>query len=239
MKRLAALLYLLTLLPLPALAQGITVFAAASLRGALDEIAGAYGTPLRLSYGGSGTMARQIASGAPADVVVLAHPDWMEWLAERTPLRARSASIAGNQLVLIGPAGASLLSPQDIAARLGTGKLVMGQRDAVPAGTYARQWLQSAGLWETLLPSIAETDNVRAALALVAQGAAPLGVVYASDARAETQVKVVYEIPPTSHDPITYPAAAMTLEGLGFFAFLHTNAAAAILTRHGFIPVQW
>ncbi len=236
MKPLAALLSFLTFVPFAAPAADISVFAAASLRGALEDIAQSYPTPVHLSFGGSGTIARQVASGAPADVVVLAHDDWMDWLATRTPLGVRT-SVATNRLVLVGPAGAAAITPDDIAAKLGTGKLAMGQRDAVPAGTYARQWLQSAGVWEELLPYIAETDNVSAALALVAQGATPMGIVYASDALAEPRVTVLYSVPETSHDPITYPLAALTAEGEGFATFLQSDIAGEILIRHGFIPV--
>ncbi|MEX3316920.1 molybdate ABC transporter substrate-binding protein [Sulfitobacter sp. PS-8MA] len=217
----------------------VTVFAAASLRGVLEEIAAAFPGPLSLAYGGSGTMARQVAAGAPADVVLLASSDWMDWLEGQGRLQGPSQIFARNRLVLIAPAGAAPLAEAEIAPRLGDrGRLAMGQRVAVPAGVYARQWLQQAGLWDALQSRLAETDNVRAALALVARGDAPLGVVYASDARAEPQVEVVMEIPDEAHDPITYPAAALTPEGAALVAFLMSDTAQAILADHGFLKAD-
>lgn len=216
----------------------MTVFAAASLRDALEEIAAAFPTPLVLAYGGSGTMARQVAAGAPADVVLLANSDWMDWLADQGIAAADEAQIiARNHLVLIAPFGTAPLSqPADLPARLGpTGRLAMGQRDAVPAGSYARDWLTHEGMWEGLQSRLAETDNVRAALVLVARGDTPFGVVYASDAHAEVDVQIVYEVPADTHAPITYPAAALTPAGAALVSFLTTEQAQAILEDHGFV----
>jgi molybdate transport system substrate-binding protein len=249
MRALLALLVTLTVCVLPARAQTvpsvpalpITVFSAASLRDALTEIAAYYPARVTLSFAGSGTLARQIAAGAPADAVVLAHRDWAAWLEERGLLLADSArDVAGGRLVLIGPAGAApLTTPPDadrLIAALNGGRLAMGQRDGVPAGLYAREWLTSIAAWDALLPHLAETDSVRAALALVALGAAPLGVVYASDAMAEPQVAVVYEIPPQAHTPIRYPAAALTPAGRDFVTLLASPQAIAIFARHGLTP---
>ena len=183
-------------------------------------------------------MARQVAAGAPADVVLLANTDWMDWLADQGIIAAEEAQIiARNHLVLIAPKGtASLSHPADLPARLGpTGRLAMGQRDAVPAGSYARDWLTHEGLWKGLQSQLAETDNVRAALALVARGDTPFGVVYASDAHAEADVQVVFEVPADTHAPITYPAAALTPAGADLLAFLTTEKAQAILEGHGFV----
>lgn len=216
----------------------MTVFAAASLRGALEEVTADFPASVVLSYGGSGTMARQVASGAPADVVLLANSDWMKWLADEGVEGAGNAQIiARNRLVLIAPAGSvPLADPADLPARLGPeGRLAMGQRDAVPAGSYARAWLTHSGLWQRLQRRLAETDNVRAALALVARGDAPLGVVYASDAQAEPEVQTIYEVPAEAHAPITYPAAALTAKGKALVDFLTTDAAQAILVDHGFL----
>lgn len=227
---------------MPAQAQEppVTVFAAASLRGALEEITQIYPTPVTLSFAGSGTIARQIAAGAPADVVILAHADWASWLAQRDLLIPNTLTdVAGGQLVLIGPADAAALNAPDagsLLTALSGGRLAIGQRDGVPAGTYARDWLRHIGAWDALTPHLAETDNVRAALALVAVGAAPIGVVYASDAQAEPRVKIIYPIPPESHTPIRYPAAALTEDGRAFAALLSSPEAAAIFTRHGFAP---
>ncbi|MEQ6248599.1 molybdate ABC transporter substrate-binding protein [Sulfitobacter sp. HNIBRBA3233] len=220
-------------------ARPVTVFAAASLRDALSEIARSFPQEVTLSFAGSGTLARQIAAGAPVDAVVLAHADWADWLAERDVLLAGSrVDVAGGALVLVGRKGSPDLPVVDgpgLMALLGPrGRLAIGQRDAVPAGSYARAWLQHAGLWETLVPRLAETDNVRAALALVAQGAAPLGVVYAADAAAEPRVDVLYRVPASAHPPIRYPAAALTEEGRDFVAFLRSPEAEAIFAQFGF-----
>ena len=206
MIRFCALLTLFCGLALPLRAEApLTVFAAASLRGALEEIAEAFPAPLVVAYGGSGTMARQVAAGAPADVVLLANTDWMDWLSDQGISTAEQAQIvARNHLVLIAPRGTAALSqPADLPARLGRmGRLAMGQRDAVPAGSYAREWLTHEGLWEGLQSQLAETDNVRAALALVARGDTPFGVVYASDAHAEDDVQIVYEVPAPCPHPL-------------------------------------
>ncbi|UWR23433.1 molybdate ABC transporter substrate-binding protein [Sulfitobacter sp. S190] len=236
------LLALLLLLPLPLAAQdrAVTVFAAASLRDALGAIAQDFGTPVRFSFGGSGSMARQVAAGAPADVVVLAHKDWMAWLVAGGHVDTDAVrSVASGQLVLIGQTGGAALTTPDSAtlkAALDGGRLAIGQRDSVPAGSYARDWLRHIGAWDALKPHLAETDNVRAALALVAQGAAPLGVVYAADAAADPRVSVRYAIPPDSHAPITYPAAALTPAGAAFVAHLGSPAAQARLRQYGFGP---
>jgi molybdate transport system substrate-binding protein len=241
MKRVLALLIWLLVLPILAAAQmpPVTVFAAASLRGALDEIAGQYGGQVTVSYAGSGTLARQVAAGAPADLVVLANPAWMDWLADQEiSFAAPIRSIASNRLVVISHQTGNPLD--DISAlpeRLAAGRLAMGHRDAVPAGTYARQWLQSIDLWNILEPQLAETDNVRAALALVARGAAPFGIVYATDAMAETRVHRVYDVPASHHDPILYPAAALSTGGQAFLAFLASPTARGIFTAHGFDEV--
>jgi molybdate transport system substrate-binding protein len=225
--------------PLRADPQPVTVFAAASLRGVLEEIAASYGAEVSLSYGGSGTMARQVAAGAPADVVALASVEWMDWLAEQgLPGPGQARTLAGNTLVVVGPRGAEpLAAAEEIAARLGGGgRLAMGQREAVPAGAYARQWLENAGLWDSLEPRLAETDNVRAALALVARGEAPLGVVYATDAGAEPGVAVLWQVPDDMHDPIRYPAAALTPAGADFLDYLGGPGAARVLAAAGFTP---
>lgn len=223
-----------------AAAERVTVFAAASLRGALEEIAAGTPNEVSLSFGGSGTMARQVAAGAPADVVVLASTLWMDWLVSEGVIAVDEAVfVATNRLVLIGPQGAAALDNlADLPARLGNQRLAMGHREAVPAGTYARQWLEAAGLWDAVQDQLAETDNVRAALSFVARGAAPLGIVYASDALAEPAVKVLWQVPPSAHEAIQYPAAALTPKGHAFLANLTSARAAAIFASHGFTPVH-
>lgn len=231
---------LLSLSGLPARAE-ITVFAAASLRDAVTEISRLADQPTRLSFGGSGSMARQIAGGAPADVVILAHPNWISWLAEKDLLHAPPVNVAGNRLVLV--AARDTLAPfvpdaDGLLTALGGGRLAVGQRAAVPAGIYAREWLQSIGAWDRLVPYLAETDNVRAALALVAVRAAPMGIVYASDAMADPRITILHEIPEKDHAPIVYPAAALTADGEPFLSLLQGAEARAIFAAHGFAPVQ-
>ena len=216
----------------------VTVFAAASLRGVLEEVAQGYDAPLSLSFGGSGTMARQVAAGAPADLVILANTDWMDWLVQQGIVPAHNAQIvAGNRLVVIGaPEAPDLTTPQDLVGRLGSDRLAMGQRDAVPAGIYARQWLSHVGLWDQLQGQLAETDNVRAALALVARQETPLGIVYASDATADPKVRTLYQIDPATHDPITYPSAALSPQGAALLSHMRTPALQTLFADHGFQP---
>ena len=143
-------------------------------------------------------------------------------------------------LVSVAPAGTPDLDGADAAAllaRLDGGRMAIGQTQSVPAGIYGREWLEKAGLWDALMPHLAETDNVRAALALVARGEAPLGVVYATDAAAEPGVRVVYHVPDDMHDPILYPAAALTGAGAAFMAFLQGAEARAVFAAHGFVPL--
>ena len=243
MRRATLLILLLLCAAAPAVAQGkVTVFAAASLRGVLEEVAelpALQDVSLRFSYGGSGTLARQVAAGAPADAILLASPDWMSWLQGKGVIAAGDTTVvAGNRLVLVGPEGAENLPDlQTLPDRLTHGRLAMGHRQAVPAGVYARQWLETAGLWETLQARLAETDNVRAALALVAQGHAPLGIVYASDAATEPRVQVLWQIAPQDHDAIRYPAAVLTPAGATFVEVLQSAAAASLFASHGFEQV--
>jgi len=236
------LLFILALfLPAAALAQPapVTVFAASSLRGALDEAATSFAAPVSLSFGGSGTMARQIAAGAPADLVVLANPIWMAWLTQNgPPTMGDPVNLLSNTMVLIAPLSDTVQpDPANLAASLKTGRMAMGQRDAVPAGIYAREWLQNTGQWDALVPRLAETDNVRSALALVARGETPLGVVYRTDALAEPKVRVVHDIPADQHSPIIYPAASLTDAGTDFLSHLQSPQSRAIFARYGFAPV--
>lgn len=219
-------------------AEAITVFAAASLKDALESIAKAEGVEVRFSFAGSGTLARQVAAGAPADVVVLAHPDWMDWLETKTELTDRR-DIAGNRLVLIGTpemTPLSAVSAQTLLDLLGDGRLALGQTDSVPVGLYAKAWLTEIGAWEALRPRLAETDSVRAALVLVTRGESPLGIVYRSDLVAAPDITELFLIPSKAHAPIRYPAAALTAKGVAFTKSLSSPAAKAILTQHGFDP---
>ena len=207
-------------------AEAVTVFAAASLQGPLERISDTWDAPVTISFAGSGTIARQISLGAPADVVMLASTDWMDWLADRGHLADRPVNITSNQLVLIGPMGGVPLPGLDadtLTDRLGDGRLAMGHHQAVPAGVYGAAWLRTIGAWDSLRPRLAETENVRAALALVSRGEAPLGLVYASDAQADPGVAILYTVPPGTHPTILYPAAAVTARGQPFVEHLRAQ----------------
>lgn len=227
----------------------LLVFAAASLKEAMDEAATAHaaagGPVVEVSYAASSALARQIGQGAPADVFVSADLDWMDWLAERNLVDAASRrDLLGNELVLVAPAGGDT-TPLDLGAgtetvlaRLGAGRMAMALVDSVPAGKYGREAFESLGMWEALAPRVAEGDSVRSALMLVARGEAPLGVVYASDAVAEPRVRVVATFPPGSHPEIVYPVARVAAsrhEGASeFVRWLASPAAGAVFRRHGF-----
>ena len=241
-------LWLLAGWAMPAMAGQVTVFAAASLKTALDNIAAMWraetGHDVVLSLGGSSALARQIQHGAPADIFISANIAWMDAL-ERDGLiePASRFDLAGNRLVLIAHgdhAGSRTLSPGfDLAGLLGQGRLAMALVDAVPAGIYGKQALQALGMWDQAVPRIAQSDNVRAALALVASGEAPAGIVYATDARVDARVGVVGRFPEDSHDAIRYPAAVIGdsrnhVAG-DFMRFLKSDAAQAVLEGHGFV----
>ena len=231
-----------------ATAPPLTVFAAASLKGAMDVAADAYGARtgqrVQVSYAASPALARQIEQGAPADVFVSADVAWMDWLQARQRVDAASRrALLGNTLVLVAPVDADTsavdLAPGvDLAARLHGGRLALASTAGVPAGRYAKSALQSLSLWDGVRAHLAETENVRAALMLVARGEAPLGVVYGSDALAEPAVRVVATFPADSHPPIVYPVARVarsTHPGTtAFLAWLQTPPAQAIFRAHGF-----
>ena len=227
----------------------VVVFAAASLGGALDEIADAWeaetSRPVTLSYAGSSALARQIERGAPADLFVSANEAWMDALEARGLIRPGTRrDLLSNRLVLIAhgpdrPAVPAQIAPSlDLAGMLGEGRLAMALVDSVPAGIYGREALASLGLWDEVAPRVAQADNARAALALVALGEAPLGVVYATDARAEPRVSVVGAFPEASHAPIVYPAAltagSQHPHARAFLDHLGSPEARAVFERHGF-----
>lgn len=225
--------------PGPARAEPLHVFAAASLGEVLREIAGTWPEPVVVSLGGSGSIARQVDQGAPADVVVLANPQWTAWLQTRGRLIDGTQSTPfGNRLALVGAKALPALTTKTLRAALGPqGRLAMGDRRAVPAGQYAQQWLQSVGLWDTVKHRLAETDNVRTALALVARGEAPLGMVYQTDLKASGVVEA-WPIPAADQPRILYAVAAITQEGRDFAAALSAPDAQAILSGHGFLTAE-
>ncbi len=248
MHRLILALFLLITAPAVRAADQVTVFAAASLKNAMEEIARTYeddtGAQVVLSFAGSSALARQIQFGAPADVFISANTDWMDALGAGRHLAPDSRfDLASNRIVLIGAAGTDPVDLSDtdaLTTALQGGRLAMALVDAVPAGIYGKAALQSLDQWERLAPHVAQADNVRAALALVALGEAPLGIVYATDAAAEPRVEIRATFPDTSHPPIRYPAAA--LSGTGpetqrFLSYLKGTTVEEILRDHGFLPV--
>ncbi len=236
----------LTLAPIRAGAGEVLVFAAASLKNALDEIAPIFeqqtGHEVTVSYAASSVLARQIQLGAPADLFISANVDWMDVLQDQNLIDADSrVDLLGNELVLIGGAGQDQIGRMqpnvDLSAKLGSGHLAMALVDAVPAGIYGKAALQNLGLWEGVQTRIAQTDNVRAALALVAAGAVPLGIVYQSDAQVEDRVQVVASFPPDLHPPIIYPAAVTasgTTEADAFLNHLQSDVAREVFEQQGF-----
>ncbi|MBU1346455.1 MAG: molybdate ABC transporter substrate-binding protein [Alphaproteobacteria bacterium] len=223
----------------------MTVFAAASLTDALGEIASEYeretGQPVRLSFAASGAVARQVEAGAPAQVVVLADTSWMDRLQTAGRIQPDSrVDLLGNRLVLITAAEAEIEGePLAWLARTG-GRLVIGDPESVPAGAYARTWLQTAGLWDGLQPSIVTAADVRAARAFVARGEAQLAVVYRSDATGFDEVRVVADPPSAEQPSIVYPAAVTVgaaPASKAFLVYLRSPAAGAIFNRYGFEPL--
>ena len=205
-------------LALPAHADDVTVFAAASLKTALDRIAADFtartGDRVAVSYGGSSQLAKQIVAGAPADLFISANVDWMDEVEEAGLLaEGTRKDLLGNRLVLIAhgkDAETIQIGPQtDLTAMLKGGKLAMALVDSVPAGQYGKAALQHLGLWDRVQADVAQADNVRAALALVSTGEAPLGITYATDAVADEDVTIVGAFPEDSYPTITYPAAML------------------------------
>ncbi len=229
--------------PVAALAgQVVTVFAAASLRDAMEDVVQAYDGDVVVSYGGSGQIARQVAQGAPADIIILANVAWMDWLQDQGLIEADNRlNLLQNRMVLAAPAGAAPLgeiSADALLERLAGGRLAIGQTRGVPAGIYGRQWLENTGIWTDIAPHLAETENVRAALALIARHETPLGIVYASDAKADDGVVVLYDIPAELHDRIVYPIAkTKTSNGAqvdDFIEFILSEEVMEIFVMHGF-----
>lgn len=229
-------------------AEQITVFAASSMKETLEEITADFaketGHEVILSFAGSSALARQIGFGAPADIFISASTDWMDHLEREALIDPTTRfDLAGNRLVLVGPADGSdkilLNAETDLAALLQGGKLAMALTDAVPAGIYGKAALQNLDLWDNVAGSVAQTDNVRAALALVSLGAAPLGVVYATDARADPTVVVRAAFPEAAQPDIRYPAARVASSGNAaasvLLDYLRSPAADSVFERNGFI----
>jgi len=231
-------------------AESVTVFAAASMTNAMQEIEerfeAASGHELVVSLAGSSALARQIQQGAPADVFISANPGWMDRLESEGLIEEGTRfDLLNNSIVLIAhgrdAAPVEIGPDMDMAGLLDGGRLAMAMVDAVPAGIYGKASLASLGLWDGIAREVAQADNVRAALALVAAGEAPYGIVYATDAAASDNVTVVATFPADSHPPIVYAAADVegrdTEAETAFMEFLRGPEARAAFERQGFIVV--
>ncbi|CAN7617965.1 molybdate ABC transporter substrate-binding protein [Bradyrhizobium sp. LjRoot220] len=245
----AAFVVLLGAAHSPAAAQDntITVFAAASMKNALDDIDAAYtaktGVKVTVSYAASSTLAKQIEQGAPADVFISADTDWMDYaIGKKTINEPSRVNLLGNSIVLVAPKDSQInnvsIGPGfDLARLAGDGRIATGDVKSVPAGKYARAALEKLGSWQAAEPKFAMADSVRAALTLVARGEAALGIVYATDARIEPGVKIIGTFPGDSHPAIIYPVAATTTAkpaAHDYLAFLRSTAARNILEKYGF-----
>ena len=228
-------------------AAGVTVFAAASLKEAMDAQArrfeAATGHKVVVAYAASNALARQIDAGAPADLFISADVDWMDYLDQRKRLAPGTrADLLRNALVLAAPAASTAtlrIAPDfGLAAALGSGRLAMANPDGVPAGRYGRSALESMGVWKSVEKQVARAESARAALALVARAEAPFGIVYRTDALADKAVRIVDTFPPGSHPPIVYPVAVVadskSAAGPALLAYLRSVHARAVWEQHGF-----
>lgn len=227
--------------------KGIIVFAAASLKDALDDVSARWhrdtGKSATISYASSLTLAKQIEEGAPADVFISADLDTMDYLQRNKGIRNDTRfNLLGNRLVLVAEKSSTAkvdIKPGfDLAKLLGSGRLAVGDVNAVPAGKYARAALQNLRIWPSVEGKLAQAENVRAALLLVSRGEAPFGVVYQTDAAADPNVKVVGAFPEDSHPPIIYPVAltadAKSPDAAAFVAYLKSAKAAPLFIKQGF-----
>ncbi|MBN8829086.1 MAG: molybdate ABC transporter substrate-binding protein [Sphingomonadales bacterium] len=245
---LLALAALVSLTPARAAQRGPLVLAAASLQEALGDAAKAWAgrrnpAPV-LSFAASSALARQIEAGAPADLFISADEEWMDHVAGKQLIRPGSrATFLTNRLVLVAPvkSAARLAIGRNfpLARALGQGRLAMADPDSVPAGKYGKAALGALGVWRGVEGKVARAENVRAALALVERGEAPFGIVYATDARASTKVRIIGAFPPNTHPPITYPIATLKTstnpQAEAFRRFLLSREGKAIFARRGFV----
>jgi molybdate transport system substrate-binding protein len=227
--------------------EDLTVFAAASLKNAAEDIGKAYEAAGKgkviYSFASSGDLAKQIENGAPASIFISADKKWMDYAAEKNLIVADSRKdLLGNTLTLIAPADSDLTADfkagVDLAALIGDSKLAMGDPDSVPAGRYGKAALEKLGLWASVEPKVARTKDVRAALALVERGEAAAGVVYRTDALVSDKVRIAGEFPEDSHAPIVYPIAIVAEHNddaaKAFYSFLTGDEARAVFEKYGF-----
>jgi molybdate transport system substrate-binding protein len=230
-----------------ATAADVTVFAAASLKEAMDEQAKQFdastGNKVIVSYGASNALARQIEAGAPADIFISADLDWMDYVDQKKLLAPNARfNLLRNTLVLIAPSSSSSKLKIDpnfgLAPALGTEKLAMATPASVPAGKYGKSALEKLGVWTSVEKQVARAENVRAALALVSRGEAPFGIVYSTDALSDKGVKVVDTFPPESYPPIVYPAALLfsskSTAAKPLLDYLRSAPARPVWEKYGF-----
>jgi molybdate transport system substrate-binding protein len=238
---------MLVALPNARAQEKVTVFAAASLKNALDNVNAAWkaeaGKEATISYESSGTLAKQIEGGAPADLFISADLKWMKYLSDKNLIKTGTeVNLLGNRIVLVAPEDSIVsvtIAPNfDLAGAIGDGRLAMGDIKAVPAGTYGKAALESLGVWASVENKVAQAENVRAALKLVATGEAALGIVYATDAVAEKGVKVIGTFPEDSHPPIVYPAAvaaeSKNADADAFLKYIQSAKAKELFEAQGF-----
>lgn len=233
--------------PAAAQEQTLTVFAAASMKNALDDLNAAFTSATNVkvtaSYAASSALAKQIEFGAPADIFVSADLQWMDYLAGKNLIKPDSrVNLLGNKLVLIAAKDSKLDKVEiakgfDIAKLAGDGRIAVADVKAVPAGLYAKAALELLGAWAAAEPKLAQAENVRATLAFVARGEAPVGIVYETDAKVEPNVKIVGVFPDGSHPPVTYPVAATAnakVDAAKYLQYLRSSAAKAVFEKYGF-----
>jgi len=233
----------------PAVAQEktLTVFAAASLKNALDDINAAFlkatGTKVTASYAASSALAKQLEQGAPADLFAPADLEWMDYSSQKKTIKDDTrVNLLGNKLVLIAPKDSKIdkvnIGPGfDLATLIGDGRIATGEVTSVPVGKYAKGALEKLGIWGSVQNKFAMADNVRAALAFVSRGEAVLGIVYETDAKVGPNVKIVGAFPADSHPAITYPVAATVNakpEAAAYLDFLRSNTAKTVFEQYGF-----
>jgi molybdate transport system substrate-binding protein len=229
----------------------LVIFAAASLKGALDEVNAAYqrdkGQETTTSYAASSTLAKQIEAAAPADIFISADLDWMDYLAKRNLIKPDTrANLLGNRLVLVAPATSTIKLSINrnfpLAQALGNGRLAIADPNGVPAGRYGKGALEALGVWSSVADKLAPAENVRAALALVSRAEAPLGIVYQTDAVSDRAVKIVGAFPDDTHPPIVYPIAMVASStnpgAAGYLAFLKSPVAPPIFEKQGFTVLR-
>ena len=229
----------------------LVIFAAASLKDALDEVNTAYqrekGQETATSYAASSTLAKQIEAAAPADVFISADLDWMDYLAKRNLIKPETrVNLLGNRLALIAPINSTVrlsIGPNfPIAQALGSGRLAIADPNGVPAGKYGKAALEALGVWSSVADKLAPAENVRATLLLVSRGEAPLGIVYQTDAVVDKGVKILGSFPENTHPPIIYPIAGVASStnpgAAGYIAYLKSPAARPIFEKQGFTVLQ-